>query len=148
MKYLFVLCFVYIAIPLYSQEKKQYNESYECVIDDYFEFPKGDKALRRFLEKNLNATILNSTGEKGKVMVELKIRSSGKIKSVTCNPDYIPYKNLIRNKKIEKEITRVMNMMPKLKIMGDSNKKIIRSIIIPIQIPFHKNKKKKASNKT
>lgn len=146
MKYLLVLCFIYIAIPLYSQEKKQNNESYECVINDYVEYPGGDKALRRFLEKNLNATILNSTGEKGKVLVELNIKSSGKIKSVKCNPDNLPSKNLIRNKKIEKEIIRVMNMMPKWKFSGNSNYKIQTFILISIQIPFHK--KKKASSKT
>lgn len=139
MKYILIILFVYIAIPLYSQE----NESVECVINDYVEYPGGEKALRCFLEKNLNSTILNSTGEKGKVLVELKIRSSGKIKSITCNPDYIPYKNLIRNKKIEKEIIRVMNMMPKWRIIGDSNKKIIRSIVITVQIPFYKTKKVK-----
>lgn len=136
MKYILIILFVYIAIPLYSQE----NESIECVIDDYFEYPGGDKALRCFLEKNLNSTILNSTGEKGKVLVELKIRSSGKIKSVTCNPDYLPYKDLIRNKKIEKEIIRVMNMMPKWKFSGNSNYKLQGSCIIPIQIPFYKKK--------
>lgn len=91
MKYILIILFVYIAIPLYSQE----NESVECVIADYVEYPGGEKALRYFLEKNLNSSILNTTGEKGKVLVELKIRSSGKIKSVTCNPDYIHTKILL-----------------------------------------------------
>ena len=44
----------------------------------------------------------------------------------------------IKNKKIEKEIIRVMNMMPKWKFSGNSNYKRQIFIIIPIQIPFYK----------
>lgn len=139
MKYILIILFVYIAIPLYSQE----NESVECVMNDYVEYPGGYKALRCFLEKNLNSTILNSTGEKGKVMVELLINSSGKIKSIKCNPDNLPSKKLIKNKRIEKEIIRVMNMMPKWKFSGNSNYKRQIFIVITIQIPFYKTKKVK-----
>lgn len=117
---------------------RQANDSIETLIDPIDimpEFPGGNDSMFCFIESNLNYKILNySTDSTGRLFFKFVIDSTGLVRNVEL---LIPSpKKVIRNKEIETEITRVLELMPKWKSATLDGKKVSCRYTYPFFIPY------------
>jgi len=99
-------------------------------------YPRGDGELLKFVEKNLDKTIVNCSNlTEGRVIIKFSIDTLGKAIDFTVYKSY--------NNKVDNECLRVLKLMPKWKPAetwtgnkNDSFKKTKIGYTFPIKIPF------------
>jgi len=99
-------------------------------------FPGGEFEMLKFIEKNLNKSIVSdSTLTKGSVVISFSVDTTGIISDFTIVRTYNQY--------VDKEFLRVLKLMPKWKSgenwsgnKNDSFKKTKNKYSIPLKIPF------------
>jgi hypothetical protein len=150
-----LILLVFAPLWLFSQELKTLvldSSSIEgeliMVLEDPPKFPGGIDSLWRFLESNLDFEILNGTNKFGRIYILFIIDTTGSITSVQVNPDFAKRAWPIYDDKIDEEISRVLEIMPKWEPAKQRNKPIPVRFSLSFNIPYYTFKTKNLVNPT
>ncbi len=111
-----------IEVPELDVEPTEVLPFFLHEIQEKPEFPGGEEALARFLNKNVEyPEICKENGITGKVIVRFVVSKTGRVKDVEIAKH--------ADRELEKEVIRVVNLMPKWK-PGSQNTK-------PVSVYFH-----------
>jgi len=136
MRIVFFILTLIISLDLMSQE----IDSTQLIIDPVelqAEFPGGVDSLWCFFENTISYNILNSRNLKGKIYTRFVIDTCGNVSQIETNPEFaLRFNEAIKDSIIEKEIKRVIKLMPKWTPATQMGKKVKMGYFLPIKIPY------------
>ncbi len=153
---LIILIMLTFGLTGFSQIENEINIDSLLVDEEmitYIETPPkfhgGEDSLWCFIESNLDFKILNYSNHQGKVLVFFEIDTTGKVINIQTNPDYTQRLEwLVNDSLIEKEIKRVIKLLPDWEPGLQRDKPIRVKYTLTIMIPYTNYKCKTIDNPT
>ena len=132
----FLIVILSISLDLFAQQV----DSTQLIIDPVElmpEFPGGMDSLWCYIESTVSYSIINSRNLKGKIYTRFVIDTDGKVSQIETNPEFaLRFSEVFKDSIIEKEITRVIKLMPKWKPGTQMGKKVKVGYSLLIKIPY------------
>ena len=136
MRIVFLILTLIISLDLFSQEIDS-TQLAVVPVEVQAKFPGGMDSLWCFFERTISYNILNSKNLKGKIYTRFVINTFGKVSHIETNPEFgLRFNGVVKDSIIEKEIKRVINLMPQWIPATQMGKKVDMGYFLPINIPY------------